>query len=567
MSQHAETHARPANPAGVTGKPVLMAVDSDAAVLGKLEGDLRRRYDRDYEVMALDTPARALPALEGLRDAGRLLAIVIAHQWLPGLTGLELLCRAHDLHPSAKRVLLVRYGDRSTTGPILQGMALGQLDYHLGSPWGPPEEGLYPAIADLLSQWARTTSPSHLELVQIVGPDGSVRSHELRDLLERNGIPYGFYDARSTAGRRLLEESGRPGERRPVLFLYDGRVLVDPPNDRIAEALGASTRPAAGRYDVTIIGAGPAGLAAAVYAASEGLRTLVLEREAMGGQAGTTSLIRNYLGFPRGISGSELASRATQQAVLFGAELVYAGQVTAVSAEGSDRVVTLADGTRIITRTAVIATGVRYRRLDVPGLDGLLGAGVFYGATVTEAPGMTGRNVYVVGGANSAGQAAVHLARHAAQVTMLIRAAGLAASMSAYLIREIEAAGNIAVRLSTEVVGVHGAGRLEGLVLRDAASVEAVAADALFILIGAEPHTDWLSGLARDERGFLLTGRDLMPDGAAPPGWSLERAPFPLETSMPGVFAIGDVRHRSTKRVASAVGEGAAAIQLVHEYL
>jgi len=357
-----------------------------------------------------------------------------------------------------------------------------------------------------------------------------------------------------------------------VLFLYDGRVLIDPPNDRIAEALGASTRPAAGNYDVTIVGAGPAGLAAAVYAASEGLRTLVLEREAMGGQAGTTSMIRNYLGFPRGISGSALAWRATQQANLFGADLIYSGEVTGVRADDPDRVVSLADGTQVVSRSVVIATGVSYRRLDVPGLDALLGAGVFYGATVTEAPGVSGRTVFVVGGANSAGQAAVHLARYASRVTLLVRAGGLAASMSAYLIREIQAAPNIDVRLGTEVVGVHGTGRLEGLTLRESASgaEETLAADALFILIGAEPHTDWLPDLARDERGFLLTGRDLTPDGrpgGGPPGWSLGRQPFPLETSTPGVFAIGDVRHRSTKRVASAVGEGAAVIQQVHEYL
>jgi len=355
-----------------------------------------------------------------------------------------------------------------------------------------------------------------------------------------------------------------------VLLLFDGRVLVDPPNERLAQALGVRTQPTLGRYEIAVVGAGPAGLAAATYAASEGLRTLLLEREAVGGQAGTTSLIRNYLGFPRGISGAELAARATEQAVVFGAELVYAQPATGLRVSGAARVLTLADGSQAVSRTVVIATGVSYRRLPVLGLDALLGPGVFYGAAVTEAKAMAGQRVVVVGGANSAGQAAVHLARYAEQVTLLVRGGSIADGMSAYLVQELERAGNVTVRLHTEVAQAHGAGRLEALTLRDnmTGRTETLPAAALFILIGAEPHTDWLAAaVERDERGFLLAGRDLIRDRSARRHWLLDRPPLLLETSLPGVFAAGDVRHGSVKRVASAVGEGAIAIQLVHQYL
>jgi thioredoxin reductase (NADPH) len=484
----------------------------------------------------------------------------------------EFLRQAHELHPTAKRVLFITYGDAVGGTAGLQAMALGQIDYYLNAPWGPPELQLYPAISEALSRWARSTSTLGLppELVQIVGPRFSPRSHELRDLLARNSISHGFYDAESEDGRRLLAQAGLESAGSPVLLLFDGRVLVDPPTDRLAQALGVQTQPTLDRYDVAVVGAGPAGLAAATYAASEGLRTLLLEREAVGGQAGTTSLIRNYLGFPRGISGAELAARATEQAVVFGAELVYAQPATGLRPASADRVLILADGSQVASRTVVIATGVSYRRLSVPGLEALLGAGVFYGAAVTEAKAMAGQRVAVVGGANSAGQAAVHLARHAEQVTLLVRGSSLAEGMSAYLMRELERAGNVAVRLRTEVAEVHGAGRLEALTIRDrdTQATEPLAAAALFIMIGAEPHTDWLAAsVERDDRGFLLTGRDLLRDGQPPPGWPLDRPPLLLETSLPGVFAAGDIRHGSVKRVASAVGEGATAIQLVHTYL
>jgi thioredoxin reductase (NADPH) len=478
-------------------RPALVVVYEDQEVLAALEQVLRGRFGAVYQILAAAAPAAGLDVLGRLGQAGEQVELVLADQWLQGMTGVQFLCRVHELHPTAKRVLFNTYGDAAGGMAGLQAMALGQLDHYLNAPWGPPELQLYPTLSEALSQWAKATSSlgSGPELVRIVGPRWSPRSHELRDLLARNSISHGFYDADSEDGRRLLARAGLEGAGSPVLLLFDGRVLVDPPTDRRAQALGVQTQPALGRYDVAVIGAGPAGLAAATYAASEGLRTLLLEREAVGGQAGTTSLIRNYLGFPRGISGAELAARATEQAVVFGAELVYAQPATGLQTAGTDRVLTLADGGRVTSRTVVIATGVSYRRLPVPGLETLLGAGVFYGAAVTEAKAMAGQRVAVVGGANSAGQAAVHLARHAEHVTLLVRGDAPAEGMSAYLVQELQRADNITVRLRTEVTEVHGAGRLETLTIRDRAAeaTERVAAAALFIMIGAEPHTDWLA--------------------------------------------------------------------------
>jgi thioredoxin reductase (NADPH) len=553
-------------------RPALLVVYGDPDMLAALEGDLGRRFGADYQIITAATPAAGLDTLGRLRQAGEQVALLLADQWLAGMTGVEFLSQAHQLHPAAKRVLFITYGDAVAGTAGLQAMALGQLDHYLNAPWGPPELQLYPTVGKALSQWARSTSSfgPRPELVRIVGPRWSPRSHQLRDLMARNSITHGFYDADSDDGRRLLAQAGVEASGSPVMLLFDGQVLVDPPNDRLARALGVQTQPTLDRYDVAVVGAGPAGLAAATYAASEGLRTLLLEREAVGGQAGTTSLIRNYLGFPRGISGAELAARATEQAVVFGAELVYAQPATGLQPAGTDRVLTLADGGRAVSRTVVVATGVSYRRLPVPGLDELLGAGVFYGAAVTEAKAMRGQRVAVVGGANSAGQAAVHLARHAERVTLLVRGRSLAEGMSSYLVEELRRAGNITVRLRTEVTEVHGAGRLEAITVRDGTTgaTETLPAAALFILIGAEPHTDWLAAaLPRDERGFLLTGRDLARDGKLPADWPLDRPPLLLETGLPGAFAAGDVRHGSVKRVASAVGEGAIAIQLVHEYL
>ena len=553
-------------------KPLLVVVHHDLETLAALERDLGRRFGADYHVLAADTPAATLDALDAHSRAGEQAAVLLADQGLQGMTGIQFLSRAHELHPAAKRVLLIPYGDVAAGTAGLQAMALGQLDDWLNTPVGPPELQLYPTVSELLSQWTRATASAGAQpqWVRVIGPRWSPRSHELRDLLGRNNIPHGFYDAQSDDGRRLLAQVGLEVTDRPVLLLLDGRVLIDPSSEHLAQALGAQTQPAPARYDVTVVGAGPAGLAAATYAASEGLHTLLLEREAIGGQAGTTSLIRNYLGFPRGISGAELAARATEQAVVFGAELVYTQAATGLQASGADRVLTLANASQATTRTVVLATGVSYRRLPVPGVDALLGVGVFHGAAVTEATAMAGQRVVVVGGANSAGQAAVHLARHAQQVTLLVRGDALAETMSAYLLQELTRAANITVRLHTEVTAVHGTGRLEALTVRDNTTgrAETLPAAALFILIGAEPHTDWLATtIQRDDRGFLLTGRDLLRDGQPSPGWPLDRPPLLLETNLPGVFAAGDVRHGSVKRVASAVGEGAIAIQLIHEYL
>ena len=549
--------------------PVLLVVDDNAEALEALQQALDKRYGADYQVRAEPSPAAALPRLERLASKREPVALVIADQWMPKTTGVDLLARARHLVPSARRMLLLDAMDRSAQQQLTQAMALGWIDGWLLKPWEPAEEYLYLPVTEQLTYWTRVSGQPGFVAWRIVGQQWTARSHELRDLLDRNAVPYRFLPHDSEAGRQLLEEVGQDGTRLPVLVMFDGRVLVDPTNTEIAAAIGVATQPAADRYDLIVIGAGPAGLSAATYGASEGLHTLLLEPEAIGGQAGTSSLIRNYLGFPRGISGRDLAQWASQQANLFGAELVYA-PATGLHASGADRVVTLADGSQAAARAVLVATGAAYRRLQAPGVEELLGAGVFYGAAVSEAPAMAGRQVFVVGAGNSAGQAALHLAKYAEQVTLLVRGDSLGQTMSDYLVTQIQATETITVRLHTEVVGAGGAGRLEQLTLRATrtGSTETVPAMALFILIGAQPHTDWLAGtLERDQHGFILTGRDLLRDGQPPPGWPPNRLPLLLESSLHGVFAAGDVRHRSIKRVASAVGEGSIAIQLIHDYL
>jgi thioredoxin reductase (NADPH) len=543
-------------------QPVLLAVDSDQDILANIERDLIRRFAADYRIVTTETPESAFAEL----DVADQVALIIAGQWLAGTTGVDFLTACHPRHPTAKRLILITYGDIAAGTAAVRAMALGQLDHYLNKPWGDPELELYPMVSELLSQRVRAVvaAGSQPEAVKIVGPRRSARSHELRDLLARNNVSHGFYDVAKAEGRRLLEQAGVEAGDRPIALLFDGRVLVDPPNEGIAEALGVQTRPAGIRYDLAVVGGGPAGLTAAMYAASEGLATLLLEREAIGGQAGTTSMIRNYLGFPRGISGRELASRAVEQALAMGAEMVFMRSAVGLkAAPGEDVLLTLEDGSQAVSRTVVIATGVTYRRLEVSGLDELLGAGVFYGAAVTEAAALEGQRSFVIGGANSAGQAAVHLARFASHVTLLVRGPSLSTTMSAYLIDEIERASNISVWPNTTLTGVQGDGRLEAIsVWHSATGVEQTEpADGLFVLIGADPHSDWLADtVERDSRGFILTGPDLS-------HWRLARPPLSLETSAPGIFAAGDVRQGSVKRVASAVGEGASAIQEVHHYL
>ena len=549
-------------------EPALLLVDESHA-RDRVEAELRKRYGTDYEVITTGSVQAALSVLSQLRDDRRQVSLVIADQWLGGATGTELLARVRQLHPAARRVLLTTWGDQASSEAIMRATVLGEIDAYVVKPGPPPDERFHRFVTEQLDEWGRSNLPG-LEVVRVVGEEWAARSHELRELLGRNGVPFGFYPADSPDGQRLLQEAGTAENALPAVILFDGRILADPSNAEVGEAVGVQTKPAGGCYDVTVIGAGPAGLAAAVYGASEGLSTLVLEPEAIGGQAGTSSLIRNYLGFPTGVSGADLAVRAYTQAWNFGAEYVYGNQATGLWPEGSQLVVTLADESQVRSRAVVVATGMAYRRLGIPELDALTGAGVFYGAAASEARAIKDSEVFVVGGANSAGQAAVHLARYAAKVTVLVRGQSLADSMSEYLIREIESAPNIAVRRRVAVTGGAGQSRLERVTLTDLESgaEETVGAAALFVLIGAAPRTQWLPDTVhRDQSGFVLTGQDLLVGGRPNQEWPLQRLPMFLESSLPGVFAIGDVRHGSVKRVASAVGEGSIAIRLVHDHL
>jgi thioredoxin reductase (NADPH) len=545
-------------------RPVFLLLSSDGHVLAGLATDLRRRFDVDYRVVAEPTAQAALAVLTLLADAGEPVALVIVDERLPDPGALDFLVAAHDLHPAAKRVLLVERGDWSSRHPAIQAMSLGRIDYHLYQPWRPVERILYAAVGEFLAAWERGGEPTDV-VFRIVGPEHTSAAHDLRDLLTRGGVPYRFSGDTSAAGRELLREVGAAGDRLPVAVHYDGSVLVQPSYAQIVAKLGLPTRSPVAACDVVIVGAGPAGLAAAVYAASEGLETVVLEPLVPGGQAGTSSLIRNYLGFPRGLSGDELTNRALEQAWLFGAHLVVSPSVTRIEASGADWIVHTSGGDTITARAVVLATGVAWRRLGVPSLEALIGAGVFYGAAGAEARALTGNRAYVVGAGNSAGQAALHLARYAASVTLVVRGRDLTAGMSDYLITEIDKTATIEVRSRTEVVGGGGRNQLESLVLRhsDTGATVTEAAAALFVMIGAEPHTGWLPrNMRRDQAGYLLTGADL-PAGS----WLLQRPPLPLETSLAGVFAAGDVRAGSVKRVASAAGGGAIAIQSVHRYL
>jgi thioredoxin reductase (NADPH) len=549
----------------VMAKPVLMVVDDEDASLQALERELQARYGAHYQVMSGSSAEVALARLAELKAAGADVPLVLADQRLPEMTGTEFLARVRQFFPTARRGLLITWGDMAASAPFLEAAALGWLELYLVKPTGSPDEHFHRVITGSLEEWWREQGGrSEGLMVTVIGDEPSARVHELRDLLARGSVPFGFYPRDSPEGQAALRRLGVSDSAGPVVSLATGVVLVDPANAEIAKALGLDVRPAGQVYDVVIVGAGPAGLAAAVYAASEGLRTALLEREAFGGQAGTSSRIRNYLGFPDGVSGAELAQRAYEQAWVFGTHLVYGNPATSLVQDQDLLVVGLEDGSDVRARAVVIASGVSYRRLEVPELEALAGAGVFYGAGSIEAQAITGKPAFVVGGGNSAGQAALHLSKYAQQVTILVRSQTLAASMSDYLIRQIEAAPNVDVRYRCEVAGGGGSGHLDQLLLRnrDTGQTEPVPAAGLFILIGAQPLTGWLpEAIKRDQWGFILTGPDTGQD------WPLQRPPFLLETTTRGVFAVGDVRHGSLKRVAAAVGDGSTAIRLIHDYL
>jgi thioredoxin reductase (NADPH) len=544
--------------------PVIVAIDDDRECLSALTRELGDRYSRDYRIICTASPEDGLATLEKLAADGEDVALVLAGQWLPGTTGSELFGQVRRLHPHAKRGLLIAWGgwgDPATGQAIFDSMAHGRIDYYVLRPSGSPDEVFHQTISSFLLEWARDRRVAP-HTIRVVGEVWSGRAYELREVLGRCAIPHTFSLADSNEGRALISGAGS-GSKLPLVIFPDGNVLGDPTNAELAHAAGASVDPEHTDFDLVIVGCGPAGLSAAVYGASEGFSTLVVDDGGIGGQATSSSLIRNYLGFPAGISGGRLAEQAYEQAWVLGAKFALMQQALDLRREGDRIFVSLSGHSGVYARAVILATGASYRLLGVPDLERMNGAGVFYGGPAAEAPGMAGHDVYVLGGANSAGQAALHLARFARRVTLVVRAESLAAGMSHYLAREVQATPNVDVRLSTEVIGGGGDdGWLDHLVLRDLGTgqEETVPAVGLFLMIGARPHTDWLPAeVSRDARGFILTGGDL-----PTPAWPLERSPYGLETSMPGVFAAGDARHGSVKRVASAVGEGSMAIQYMH---
>jgi thioredoxin reductase len=551
---------------------VIVIVSRDRGVREDLHAELSKRYGGDYQIVACDCPAELAPWMRDLRTVGLPVALVIGGVSAQDRDGIEVLAAVRAIDPTALRVAAVGWGDWDSVRSVFDALTVGTLDHWLYRPVQAPAEEFHRSLTEFLREW-NSQRGGGFEAVQVIGQRWSARSQELRDLFSRHQIPVGFYDATTKHARRMLRDLGLESAELPVVvlrFAAEQPALVNPSNRQIADAFGVMTPISPGKvFDVAVAGAGPAGLAAAVYASSEGLSTVVVENEAVGGQAGTSSMIRNYPGFSQGISGARLAQETRRQAWTFGTTFVYMRQVKSLARNDGHYELGLSDGSVLAAHTVIIATGATYRRLGIPGLEDLQGRGVFYGAAVSEAPAMRGRNVFVAGGGNSAGQAALHLAKWAKQVTILVRAESLTDSMSDYLIREIAAAPNVNVCYHVQVADGTGTGHLESLVLADTASGarRSVPADALFVLIGAQPRTQWLGeAIARDQQGFILTGPDL-PAGTGGRHWHPARRPLPLETSLPGVFAAGDVRHGSVKRVASAVGEGAAAIPLVHSYL
>jgi thioredoxin reductase (NADPH) len=522
----------------------------------------------DYRIEAAGSGEEGLQALDRWADEGRETALVIADLWLREQSGVDFLIQVRERHGDAQRAIMVDYGDRTAAWPMLRALTLSQIDFRIVKPWVSPEEWLYRQVSEALGVWWREHR-STFEAVTLIGQQWMPRSHSLRDLLARNPVPYGFHPAESDEGRRLMVEHNLSDEQLPAAVLYDGRVLTNPSDVDVAAALGVLTTPSAETFDLAIVGAGPAGLAAAVYAASEGLRTLVIEQQAVGGQAGSSTMIRNYPGFPYGISGDDLAARTYEQARLFGAEFIFMRHAVSLTAREHTRVIMLADAGEVLSKSVLIATGVHERGLGVEALDRLYGAGVFYGSASAEARALEGDDVYVAGAGNSAAQAALHLARYARHVTLLCHDDSLTKTMSQYLIDAIDYFDNIEVCLRTQIADAHGDGRLRGLTVEhmDTKETERVNADAVFVLIGGDPRTDWLTpGLELDEHGYILTGHDLL-HVSHRVVWPLERQPLPLETCLPGVFAAGDVRLGSTKRASSAAGEGAAAVGYIHQYL
>jgi len=551
-------------------KPILLSVDDDSDVLRAIERDLRSQYGAEYRVIGSDSPEKALDILKQLKVRSDKVALMLADQRMPQMNGVEFLQEGMQIFPDAKRALLTAYAD---TNAAISAINEANINYFFMKPWDPPEDHLYPQLDDLLDDWRASYRPA-FEGIRVLGTRWSPRCYELRDFLARNHLPYQWIDVEVTANdpetKRLLDVLGPDASNLPLVLFPDGTKLLEGAPAEIAQKVGLRTRAQTDFYDLAIIGGGPAGLAAAVYGASEGLHTVMVEREAPGGQAGMSSRIENYLGFPTGLSGGDLARRAVVQAQRFGVEILSPQEALSARTEGSYRIIKLADGSEISCHALLVATGVQWRRLDAPGIDKLQGAGVYYGGGATEALSCKGEIIYVVGGANSAGQAAMNFARHAEKVVVLVRGEGLAATMSQYLIDQIQQTPNIHVWTHASVAEVHGEKRLEeiSVLCSDTDKVERVPASSMFIFIGALPRTDWLAGLVeRDERGFLLTGPDLIKDGERPKGWTLDRDPFLLETNVPGIFAVGDVRHGSVKRVASGVGEGSVAVQFIHQYL
>ena len=555
----------PVAEAAPADRPALLTVDDDPAVSRSIARDLRRRYGGTHRVVRAESGEQALEALRELKLRGEQVAVLLADYRMPRMDGIQFLEQAMDLFPTARRVLLTAYAD---TDAAINAINVVDLDHYLLKPWDPPEEKLYPVLDAQLEAWQRADHRTVPE-TKVVGHRWSARSSAVRDFLARNQIPYRWYQSEDPEGARLLKAAGADGLSLPVLITADGMPLVAPTDAEIATHVGLSTNPSADFYDLIVIGGGPAGLGAAVYGASEGLRTVLVERTATGGQAGQSSRIENYLGFPDGVSGAQLTERARRQASRFGAEVLTTRDVVGLEVAGSGRTVRFSDGAAIAAHTVILATGVSYRQLAADGVADLTGRGVFYGSTLSEAAACADQDVYIVGGANSAGQAAVYFARYARSVTLMVRAASLATSMSHYLILQLEQLPNVHVRTCTEVVAAAGTDHLEHITVRDnqTGSTEEIAAQWLFVFIGAAPRTDWLDGVIdRDPAGFVLSGPDLAVEGR-PAGWTLDRAPYHLETNVPGVFVAGDARASSAKRVASAVGEGAMAVLLVHRYL